>query len=68
MTDSRTIRDSPCKSMTPNFVVFASVLLPIYCHIGSELPYMFIFVEDDVALLGAMPDKWAWTLLVCGQN
>ena len=39
--------------MTHNFEV-VSVLLPICCHIGSGMPYMCIFVEDAVALLGAM--------------
>ena len=43
--------------MTPNFVVVVSVLLPISCHIGSGMPYTYIFVEDTVALLGAMADK-----------
>ena len=39
--------------MTPNFVVVVSVC----CHIGSGMPYTCIFVEDTVALLGAMADK-----------
>ena len=34
------------KSMTPNFVVVVSVLLPICCHIGSRVPYLCIFVEE----------------------
>ena len=38
--------------MTPNFVVIVSVLLPIYCHIGSGVQYLCIFVEDVVDILG----------------
>ena len=41
--------------MTPNFVVAVSVLLPI-C--GWGLPYLCIFVEEVVTLLGAITDKW----------
>ena len=55
------------EGMTPNFVVFVSVLLPICCHIGWGMPYMCIFVDEVVTLLGAITDKWVWTL-VCGQN
>ena len=43
--------------MTPNFVVFVSVLLPICCHIGWGMPYLCIFVEEVVTLLGAITDK-----------
>ena len=46
------------KSMAPNFVVVFSVLLPICCHIGSGMPYLWIFVEETVRLLGPMADKW----------
>ena len=46
------------KSMTHSFVVDVNVLLPIGCHIGSGMPNLGIFVEDIVALLGAMTDKW----------
>ena len=28
------------------------------CHIGTGMPYLHIFVEDIVALLGVMTDKW----------
>ena len=42
--------------MTPNFVVVVSVLLPICCHIGWGMPYLCIFVEEGVALLGAITD------------
>ena len=31
------------KSMTPNFIVVVSVLLQICCHIGSGMPYLWIF-------------------------
>ena len=53
--------------MTPNFVVFVSVLLPICCRIDWGMPYMSIFVEEVVTLLGAITDKWVKTL-VYGQN
>ena len=42
------------KSMTPNFVVVFKDLMPIFCHIGSGVPYLHIFVEEIVAFLGAM--------------
>ena len=45
-------------SITPDFVVVVGVLLPIYCHIGSELPNMCNFVEDTVELLGEITNKW----------
>ena len=44
--------------MTPNFVVVVSVLLPICCHIGSGMPYLYIFVGEVVMLLGATSEKW----------
>ena len=31
------------------------------------MPYLCIFVEDIVSLLGAITDKWVLTL-VCGRN
>ena len=40
--------------MTSNFVVVVNVLLPICCHIGSGMPYLCIFVEEIVLLLGQM--------------
>ena len=43
--------------MTPNSVVFISVLLPIRCHIGWGMPYQCIFVEEVVTLLGEITDK-----------
>ena len=46
------------KGMTPYFVVFVSVLLPISCHIGWSMPYLFIFVEEVVMLLEAITDYW----------
>ena len=46
------------KGMTPNFVVFVSVLLPICCHIGWGMPYLCIFGEEVVMLLCAITDKW----------
>ena len=44
--------------MPPSFVVLVNVLMPICCLIGSGMPYLRIFVEDIVALLDAMTDKW----------
>ena len=46
------------KSMTLNFVVVVSVLLPICCPIGWGMPYLCIFDEEVVTLLGAITDKW----------
>ena len=46
------------KSMTLNCAVVVSVLLPISCHIGSGMPYQCVFVEEVVALLGALNEKW----------
>ena len=46
------------QGMTPYFVVVVSVLLPICCHIGSGMPYLCIFVEEVVMLLGAITNKW----------
>ena len=37
------------KSMPPYFVVVVNVLLPIFCHIGLDVPYMQNFVEEIVA-------------------
>ena len=31
------------------------------------MPYMCIFVEEVVTILGTLTDKWVWTF-VCGQN
>ena len=45
------------KSMTSNLVVVVSVLLPICCHIGCGMPYLCIFVEQVVTLLGAITDN-----------
>ena len=46
------------KSMTPNFVVVDSVLLPIYCHINWGMPNLCIFVEEVATCLGAVTDIW----------
>ena len=48
--------------MTPNFVAVVIVLLPVCCHIGSGMPNLRIFVEEIVALLDAMTDKWVKNL------
>ena len=44
--------------MTPNFVAVVSVLLPICCHIGLGMLYLYIFVREVVTLLGAITEKW----------
>ena len=54
------------KSMISNKVVFVNVLLPIYCHIGTSMPYLHIFVKEIIALLGAMTDKWCENFFVVG--
>ena len=56
------------KRLTPNFVgffykCFTSNLLSYWLG----MPYLYIFVKEVVTLLGAITDKWVWTL-VCGQN
>ena len=56
MAGSKIIASS--KGMAPNFVVLVSVLLPICCHNGWGMPYLCIFVEEVVTLLGAITDKW----------
>ena len=53
--------------MTPNIVAVVSILLPVCCHIGSGKPNLRIFVEDIVALLGAITDK-LMKKLVCSRN
>ena len=44
--------------MAPNVAAIVSVLLPICCHIGSGMPYLCIFVEETVPILGSMADQW----------
>ena len=53
--------------MTPNFEAVVSVLLPICGQICRGMPYLCIFVEEVVPLLGTMTDKLVLTL-VCGRN
>ena len=36
--------------MTPTFVVVVRVLLPSCCHIGWDMPYLYIFVEEVTLL------------------
>ena len=43
--------------MTPNFVDFISVLLPICCHIDWGMPFLCNCVEEVVTLLGAITDN-----------
>ena len=44
--------------MTPIFAVVVSVLLQICGHIGWDMQYLCIFVEEVVTLLGAITEKW----------
>ena len=43
--------------MTPNFVAVVSVLLSICGQICQGMPYLFIFAEEVVPLLGTMTGK-----------
>ena len=43
--------------MTPNCIVIIIILPPICCHIGSGMPDRRIFVEDVLALSGALALK-----------
>ena len=58
MTGSKIIAGPRFKSMTPTFVVVVSVLLPMCCHIGWDMQYLYILVEEVITLLGAITDKW----------
>ena len=58
MTGSKIIAGSSSKNMTPNFLVVASVLMPLFRHIGFGRPKLCIFVEEVAAFIGEMTDKW----------
>ena len=53
--------------MTPNFEAVFIFLQQICSQIYPGMPYLCIFVEDVVPLLGAMTDKFVLTF-VCGRN
>ena len=53
--------------MAPNLAAVGSVLLPICGQICRDMPYLCIFVEEVVPLLGTKTDKLVLTF-VCGQN
>ena len=53
--------------MAPNFEAVFSVLRQIRSQIYQGMPYLCIFVEEVVPLLGAMTDKLVLTF-VCGWN
>ena len=53
--------------MAPNLEAVDSVLLPIGGQICQGMPYLCIFVEEVVPLLGTKTDKLVLTF-VCGQN
>ena len=49
--------------MAPNFEAVFGVLLQIYGQIFRGMPYLCIFVEEVVPLLGAMTDKLVLTFV-----
>ena len=53
--------------MAHNFEAVVSVLLQICGQICQGMPYLCIFVEKVVPLLGEMTDKMVLTF-VCGRN
>ena len=55
--------------MTPNFVVVVNVLLPICCHIGWGMPYIYIciFVREVVTLLGAITETIGVKTCLCSK-
>ena len=53
--------------MAPNVEAVVRVLLQICGQICWGMPYLCIFVEEVVQLLGAMTDKLVLTL-VCGRH
>ena len=57
MTGSKIIAGSQSNEKHLIFLVFVSVVLPMCCHIGWGMPYVCIFVEEVVMLLGAITDK-----------
>ena len=59
MTGSKIIAGSNLK-VCHLIIVVVNVLLPICYYIGSGMPYLCIFVEDDFALLGVLTVKGAW--------
>ena len=65
MTGSKIIAGSHSKNDN-YFLAIANVSLPVCCHIDSGMTNLRIFVEENVALLGAMTDKWVKNLSVVG--
>ena len=51
--------------MAPNFEAVGSVLLQICGQICRSMPYLCIFVEEIVPLLGAMTEKLVLTFVCC---
>ena len=51
--------------MAPNFEAVVNVLLQICGQICRGRPYLCIFVEKVVPLLGAMTDKFVLTFVCC---
>ena len=67
LTGSKIIASSPSEKMAPNFEAVVSVLLQICGHLCRGMPYLCIFVEEVVPLLGVMTDKLVLTF-VRGRN
>ena len=53
--------------MAPNFEAVFNAFLRICSQIYRGMPYLCIFVEEVVPLLGAMTDKLVLTF-ICGRN
>ena len=53
--------------MAPNFEAVFSVFLQMCNQIYRGMPYLCIFVQEVVPLLGAKTDKLVLTF-VCGRN
>ena len=52
MTGSKIIAGSPSKVWHLILQLLSVFFLPICCHIGSGMPYLSIFVDEVVPLLG----------------
>ena len=52
------------KTMARNFVIAASFLLLICCHIGWGMPYLH-FCWGSYHVIRCITDNWVWTLVCC---
>ena len=55
---SKNIASSPQRVRHPFFLIAVSVWSPNFGQIGLGMAYLCIFVEEVVALLGAIADNW----------